>query len=361
MTERGLEVLVINSPENMFYLTGYETPGYYAYQAVVIPSDGEPMMVVRLLEETNVLGYSWVEKRATYRDTEDPVEATLKVLRELKADRRTVGFEKSCWFLTTADYEKIHSKLPNAKPQDCSGIVEELRLIKSDREIEYIRKAGKIAEKAMKAGLESCAAGRTENEVAAEVFRALLLGGSEYMGLYPFITSGPRSALGHATWQGRQLRKGDVVYIEIGACVRRYHAGLMRTAVIGEPSEKMKKITQAVADGLAAAIKTMRPGSTAGQVDDACRGTITKAGFGGFFHHRTGYSIGIAFPPDWGEGDILSLKAGDPTVLKPNMVFHTPPACLIPGEFGIGMSATTRITENGNEQLADLERKIFVV
>jgi Xaa-Pro dipeptidase len=308
------------------------------------------MIVVRLLEETNVLGYSWVEKRATYRDTENPVDTTYKVLKDVGAEKKTVGFEKECWFLTTAAYEQLCSKFPDASIRDCSGAVEELRLIKSEREIEYIRKAGKAAEKATKAGLESCAPGRTENEVAAEIFRALLMEGSEYMGLYPFITSGPRSALGHATWQNRQLQKGDAVFIEIGACVRRYHAALMRTAVIGDPSDKMKKVAQAVADGLAAAVASMKPGATAGEVDDACRGTISRAGFGQYFHHRTGYSIGIAFPPDWGEGDILSLKGGERTVLKPNMVFHTPPACLIPGEFGIGMSATTRITENGNEQ-----------
>ena len=91
MIERGLDVAMINSPENMFYLSGYETPGYYAYQALVLPREAEPVMVVRLLEETNVLCYSWIEKRATYKDTEDPVDTTCRVLRELGAEKATIG------------------------------------------------------------------------------------------------------------------------------------------------------------------------------------------------------------------------------------------------------------------------------
>jgi Xaa-Pro dipeptidase len=135
----------------------------------------------------------------------------------------------------------------------------------------------------------------------------------------------------------------------------------MRTVSVGKPSAEVETIAAVVIDGLNAAIATIRPGVTAGEVDAACRGEFIKAGIDQHFPHRTGYSIGIAFPPDWGEGHIMSLKSDDPTILQPNMTFHMPPGALVYGKYGIGFSETVRVTHNGCEVLTKFPRDLHVV
>jgi Xaa-Pro dipeptidase len=123
----------------------------------------------------------------------------------------------------------------------------------------------------------------------------------------------------------------------------------------------VERIAGVVISGLNAAIETIKPGVTAGEVDAACRGKFIAAGIDQYFHHRTGYSIGIAFPPDWGEGHAMSLRSGDPAVLEPNMTFHMPPGVLVYGKYGIGFSETVRVTENGCEVLTEFPRELLVV
>jgi Xaa-Pro dipeptidase len=104
------------------------------------------------------------------------------------------------------------------------------------------------------------------------------------------------------------------------------------------------------------AIDTIEPGITATAVDEACRDAIDEAGYGSLSPHRTGYSLGIAFPPGWGEGHLVSLGPGDDTVLEPNMVFHVPRVAFLPDLGAVGLSATLRVSQNGCEVLADLDR-----
>ena len=140
-------------------------------------------MLVRHLEESNVIARSWVDKRVGFRDHEDPVKLTRDTLVKLGLEKATIGVEKECWFLTTANFEKLHDALPDADLTDCSGLVEQLRLVKSPQEIEYIRQAAGTAATGMQAGVEAIAAGKTEDEVAAEVLKGCALAGSAYPGL----------------------------------------------------------------------------------------------------------------------------------------------------------------------------------
>jgi len=360
MAEKGVDAMLSHTPENIYYLTGYQTPGYYAYQCFIIPAEGDPVMLTRRLEESNVRALSWVDERRTILDTQDPVQRTVETLREMGLTEKRLGVEQDSWFLTSRNYFKLRGLLPKAELIDCSGTVERARLIKSPREIEYIRRGALAASEGTRQAVAAIAEGKTENDVAAAAYRGLILGGSEYMGLAPFIASGPRSALAHATWSGRKIEKGDVVFLEMAGSFHRYHGALMRTVSVGEPSDDVKAKSDAVIAGLNAAIETIRPGVTSDQVDKACRGTIAKAGFGRYFTHRTGYSVGIAFPPDWGEGHIMSLKDGDQMVLREGMTFHMVPATLVYGQHGIGVSETVLVTRDGCEVLGDFRRELAI-
>jgi Xaa-Pro dipeptidase len=361
MRAAGIDVLLVHTPENIYYLTGYHTPGYYAYQCFIVPMDSEEVMLTRYLEESNVIARSWVENRATFQDTEDPIEVTRRTLEKVGANGKRLGIEKSCWFLTTSHYEKIVAALPEATLIDATGVVDRARLVKSPAEVAYIRQAARAAENGMKMAMEMIASGKRDTDIAAAVMNGMILAGSEYTGLPPFVATGIGSALAHATWEGRDLRKGDAVYLEIPGSIKRYHAALMRTAVVGKPPAMWEDCAKVIIEGLNAAIAAIKPGVTSGEVDQACRATIARGGYGKYYRHRCGYSIGIAFPPDWGEGHIMSLRAGDPTVLEAGMVFHMPPAALMDGVAGIGFSETVRVTDTGCEVITNFPRQLSVI
>ena len=277
MLDGGVDVMLVHTPENLFYLTGYQTPGYYWYQTLVVPLEREPIFITRLIENTNVIHLSCVEESRPYGDSDDWVAGTRDVLADIGASSGRVGVEKDSWFLTVRDLERLSGMLPSATIVDCSGLVEAGRVIKSPAELEYMRQAARAAEAGTEAGIAACEAGAGENDVAAAVHDAQIRAGSEYTGLPVFVTSGPRSALAHATWYRQQLSAGDTVFLEIPGCINRYHAALMRTVHVGEPAEAMVRVTQAMGDALQATIEFIKPGKTAHEAHRFCERFIADA------------------------------------------------------------------------------------
>ena len=361
MARMGLDAVLVHSPENLYYLSGYQTPGYYWYQALVVPLEKEPVFITRLLEESNVHHLSWVEESRPYGDSDDWVAKTGEVLVELGLGAGRIGVDKRSWFFTVDDFERLAPTLPSATLVDCSGVVEEGRMIKSPAELSYMRQAAEIAGTAMRAGIDACAVGATENEVAAVVHDAQIRAGSEYTALPIFVTTGPRSALGHATWSRQAIEAGNTVFLETPGCINRYHAALIRGVHMGDPPERMVRATETVATALEETIAFMRPGVTAHDAHEVCRRVIAEADLGVTLDHRTAYSIGIGFAPDWGEGQIISLKEGEQRPLQEGMTFHIVSTVFIPGLTSVGVSETVVVTDAGCEPLTSgVERTLFV-
>ena len=361
MEQKGVDVTLVHTPENLYYLTGYQTPGYYWYQTLVVPLDREPVFITRLLEDSNVQHLSWVEESRPYGDSDDWIASTRDLLMDLGMGSGRIGLEKSSWFITVQDFERLSAMLPSATFVDCSGLVEEGRMVKSPAELEYIRQAAAVAEVGIMAGIEACHVGASENEVAAAVHHAHISAGSEYTALPLFVASGPRSALGHATWYRGEIKSGDTVFLEIPGCINRYHAALMRNVYLGDPPEQMVKATEAMAAALRETIAFIKPGITAHDAHEFCRRIIAEADLGVTLDHRAAYSIGIGFAPDWGEGQIISIKEGERRLLQAGMTFHLIPLVFIPGLTSVAVSETVLVTETGCESLmGNVEPKLFV-
>ena len=196
-------------------------------------------------------------------------------------------------------------------------------------------------------------------DVAAEVHRTVVAMGSEYPGLPLFLSSGPRTLVPHATWSGRRIRRGDNVFVELTGVVERYAGPLFRTLLLGRPDARVADRARVAEDMLAAVIDAIRPGATSGDVNAAA--TRAARQLGGGVIKRAGYSIGLNYPPDWGEGAFLDLKAGDPTVLLPGMVFHVPQTVRMPGEMPVAISETVLVTATGSEVLTDFPRSLVLV
>jgi Xaa-Pro dipeptidase len=253
MEQKGVDVMLIHTPENIYYISGYQSPGYYWYQALAVPLEKAPVFIPPPHEEALVSAFSWVEDYRLYRDTRDWVETTRDVLADLGMGGKRIGVENDSWFFTSRDYLRLTAMMPEAAFVDCSGLVEQSRITKSAQEIDYMRQAARAAEDGMRAGLEAVLAGVTESELAAEVHRAQFMAGSEYTGLPTFITSGLRSMLVHATWSPRKLEANEVVFFEVPGCINRYHAAMTRAAYIGDPPELLLKAVETNTDALARA------------------------------------------------------------------------------------------------------------
>lgn len=362
MAERDLDVAIITDPENLMYLTDHQTTGYSYFQALVVPLDREPFMITRKLEETNVVARTWVEITRTYGDTGDAIETLWHALNEFGLVDKCIGYERSSYFFPFNQQERMRETFFQSRFVDCFGIVEKGRIVKSDAEIAVMRRAARATEIGVEAGIRAVASGVTENDIAAEVHYAMFKAGGEYPAVAPYITSGPRTTIGHATWEGRTIGRDEVVFLEVGGCYRRYHAAMMRTVYVGTPPPAIREAEAVVAEANQAVREETRPGMTAADLDKLVRDiTDAKRVGGGYQITRAGYSIGIAFAPSWDEGYIMSLKPGDQRPLEPNMTFHVIPWLFgIHGTMTVGLSETIRITETGCESFFSMPRKLYL-
>ena len=359
LIKREIDVMIVTGPENIFYLTGQQSPGYYTYMALLLPVEGEPVFIVRLLELNNLVANSYVSNIEPYTDDSDPVDVTVALITQLGWQNKRIGIDERGWFLPIAIYNALRAKLGTIK--DAARVVETLRVVKSETEIKKIESAATYVEAGMRAGMATVAAGATENDLVSEMMGKAIRAGSEYVGMEPLGSSGPRSGIPHGTWRRRRLEAGDATLLEMAACHDRYHAALMRTAWVGKAPDQARRMMDCCIEALAAALAALKPGATCEDVHMACQKVIDKAGYTDSFRKRTGYSIGISFAPDWGEGNVLSLFTGIRTVIQPGMVFHMPPALRVYGKFTVGVSETAIVTVNGCRPLSRVSRELLEV
>lgn len=359
MRARNVDLLLLTGPENIYYLSGYYTTGYHVYQALLVPVNAAPCFVVRKLELGNVHHHSWIADGSPVEDGADPTEATADRIRRYGAERARIGYEDQAVFLPPATLDRLRARLPGAQFVPASGIVEACRMIKSPAEIAYLRRAADAASAGMREGAAASMAGQTENDVAAAVYGGLIRAGSEYAGSPPYVTAGPRSAVGHATYAMNVLEPVDHVWIEIGASIKRYNAGIGRIVSIGAPKPDLQRVADLLGRAIEAMIEALRPGVTSGEVDRAGRGLVEDAGLGAYWQHRGGYSLGISFPPGLGEGHIIDIKPNDSRRMEPGMVFHLVPLVLVPGVGAVGCTDTVLVTSTGHELLTTMPRPLI--
>ena len=354
MDERGLDALLLTTPENIYYLTGYQTPGYYYFIGLIVPFSGDPILIPPPHEESLIASYSVVDDYRLFGDTESPLLGVAGVLNEVGLSRGSIGVEYDSWFLKIREYMLLRSAMPEARLHDASGLVEAGRLIKSESEIAYMRHAADIASNSVQAGLDAISEGVSERDLAAAVLDSQVLAGSEYSGLPPFITSGEQHSMQvHSTWTDRKLQNGDVVFFEVPGVVNRYHSALTRSAFVGDPPELLLKGSEVNRDALRLAKENIKPGMLASEAFEVARQRIDDSEVPYSQGRRIAYGIGTAFPPGWDEGHIFSINANEHRTFHRGMTFHVITTMRLPGLGAIGCSDTVLVTENGCETLTD--------
>ncbi|WP_128931987.1 M24 family metallopeptidase [Bradyrhizobium zhanjiangense] len=368
MRRREIDVLFVTSPSNITYLTGHTAATAYVPQGLVVSLDEEePTFFLRqmdapaairqtFLARSNVIGYS--EDLVGNPDM-DGYDKVIEFLHERGLATRGVGLEPG--FLTLKQFgrgqDKFKVKLPKARIVDCSKAIDRIRMVKSDLEMVLMRESAAIADAAIVRAAEVIRPGVREADAAAEIVGTLIRGvnGKPGTAISPIcFCASPYTGTAHVRWGEDEFRDGSQINLEWGGVRYGYTAAIMRTFIIGAPSDRLRRIHEAEVAGLEAALNTVRPGATCGDIASAFNRTMAKMGFKK--ESRCGYPIGI----DWTE-PTASLKEGDITELKPNMTFHLMLGNWVDEDFGYVISETFRVTESGVEVLTNTPRKIFEI
>lgn len=348
MAEAGFDALLIHVPENVLYISGFHTPGYYYPQWVIVAPGRKPMIVLRALEALSLPVRSWFapEQLMTFADNQEPLEVLVEALGRMGLSTARLAVEKTGWYFTVAMWEELQHRAPGLRLADAAGMVERLRMVKSPAEIAHIEEACRITEAGMQAAIDNFRIGMTEAELAAHVHFEMTRLGSEYVGLPIFLMSGHRQLAPHSVWsRDKKIVAGENLFLEIAASWHRYAGALFRTFAIGGIAPRNAANMDVAVAMLDAAIDAIRPGVTSDYVNKQV-GIVAEAN-GVTIRKRCGYSMGLNFAPDWGEGSFLELADDDDTVLKEGMVFHLPETVRRPGEPLVATSETVLVTAGG--------------
>lgn len=301
MVKHGLDLLILAEPEDIYYLTAYQTVGAPAVQALMVPAstDQEMYFVTRLLELSNAEYRSVLHQYVAYKDTEDSIAKVCEEIRTRSPCCKTIGFQDDCKRLSYAQVQRIRKFLEDRTFVDCSSLVKDLRVVKSPAEQAVMAHAAFFCALGQSAAIESSRPGMSETQISALVYKAMMDAGCEWTAYPPFVCAGRNSCMGHYTGAQDVLKEGETLFLEIGGCYRRYHAAMMRTCYVGNDlPPALAEAGQAVAKAVEVAMAAMVPGATCGDVDAATREILSRPEKGWVNSLRTGYSIGVGFYTD---------------------------------------------------------------
>ena len=369
MQEKGIELLISQDTANMNYLTGYDAWSFYYAQCVIVHVNAdEPICFVRAqdaggayiktyLKKENIIVY---HEKYIHTWPLHPYDYLLEIIKEKKWDKLNIGLEMDSHYFTAYCYEKIKQGLPNVKLKDSERLVNWARLEKSSAEIELMKSAALISEIGMKTAMEVVNPGVRQCDAAAEIQKALFKGtaefGGEYASIATLLPTGKGTSASHLTATQDKFVNGEATIVELSGVYKRYHVPMARTVLLGRPEQKKIDAMKATNEALDAGIAATKPGNTADDVAQKFWGVLDKYNIKK--ESRTGYSIGIGYPPDWGE-HTLNISKGDKTLLKPNVTFHMI-AVMQFGEWGVEASESVRVTEKGAETFCKFSRELHI-
>ena len=293
-----------------------------------------------------------------YKRQRHPYEYLVEVIKDKKLDTGVIAVEMDAHYFTATCYSKLVDGLSNCKLIDSGFLVNWVRFIKSDKEIEYMHQAARNVEVGMQAAIDHINVGTRQCDAAAAIYGGLIRGiegfGGDYPSIAPMLPTGQGTSAAHLTWSNELFKENEATVIEISGAYKRYHCPMARTVFLGkEDQEKldvMNKTIEALEEGKAA----IKAGVTADSVAQRFWKVLEKYNIKK--DSRTGYSIGAGFPPDWGERT-LNISKDDPTILETNCTFHMI-AVMQMGDWGVEASDAIRVTDKGFEVLSDFSKEL---
>lgn len=370
MAAAGVEVIIVSDPSNMAWLTGYDGWSFYVHQCVLVGPDGDPVWFGRgqdangakrtsYLSDDRIIGYPDYYVQSTERHSMDFLSERIA---DLGWSRLRIGVEMDNYWFSAAALVSLKQHLPEAVFVDTTALVNWQRAVKSDQELEYMRNAARIVERMHKVITEKCEPGYRKCDLVADIYEASLRYddklefGGDYPAIVPLLPSGADASAPHLTWDDKPLKTGEGTFFEIAGVYKRYHCPLSRTVFLGKPTDVFLDAEKAILEGMNAGLEAARAGNLCEDIANAFYAVLRKHDI--IKDNRTGYPIGISYPPDWGERT-MSLRPGDKTVLESNMTLHFMTGLWM-DDWGFEITESIVIKDNGPECLANVPRTLVV-
>lgn len=370
MEARGIELVIVTDPSNMAWLTGYDGWSFYVHQCVLVGLEGDPIWFGRgqdangakrtvFMGEDNIIGYPDHFVQSTERHPMDYLSARIT---ERGWGRARIGVEMDNYWFSAAAFAALQKHLPNAQFTDSTAMVNWQRAVKSQQELAYMRVAGQIVGNMHRRIFDKVEPGVRKCDLVAEIYDvglrydAAIGAGGDYPAIVPLLPSGSDAAAPHLTWDDKPMRSGEGTFFEIAGAYHRYHCPLSRTVFLGKPTQTFLDAEKAVLEGMEAGLEAAKAGNLCEDIAFAFFGVLNKYGI--TKDNRTGYPIGLSYPPDWGERT-MSLRPGDKTVLKENMTFHFMTGLWME-DWGFEITESIIIGKGVPECLADVPRSMLV-
>tara|TARA_Y100000816_G_scaffold289503_1_gene276079 strand:- start:1628 stop:2779 length:1152 start_codon:yes stop_codon:yes gene_type:complete len=363
MKELNLDALLIFRQESMYWLTGYDTFGYVFFQTLILDKNGNIILLTRepdLRQAQNTSNIEniriWVDK-----DGSNPTNDLKKILTELNLNNKNIGIEYEAYGMTGRNALKLNKTLENyCKIEDQSELISKLRVVKSDEELVYVKKAAELADKALDEAWKYTKAGASEAKILAEMQRVVLESGGDYPANEYIIGSGNNALLCRYQAEKRILSNIDQLSLEWAGTFKHYHSAMFRTIPVGKAKSMHFKMHDACVEALKNCVKTLVPGKTAGEVFDIHAKTFDNLGFKKARMNACGYSLGSTFSPNW--MDWPMLYTGNPYIITPGNVFFMH-MILMDSENNLAMNLgeTYLVTKNGNQRLGKQKLDLVVL
>lgn len=353
LEENGIDAALITTPDNVFYLSGFNSEPHERLLAVAVFRDADPFIIAPKMELPDVKSAGWMGEAVGHEDTDD---AWMIVDREIRGRGITpsrIAIEKS--HMSVERFERLKELYPEAAVTGLDNKLNAMRNVKDETELEKLRKAAELADYAIEVGCREIAEGKTELEILTAIEFEMKKKGVSHMSFDTMVLSGKKTASPHGTPGDRKIRKGDFILFDLGVVWEGYCSDITRTVAFGEPTEEMRNIYETVKRAEEAAVDAVKPGVRAMDLDKTARDVIAEAGYGEYFTHRLGHGLGISVH------EFPSLHGSNEMELQEGMVFTIEPGIYHPDITGVRIEDDVVVTADGVEVLTKFPKELQII
>ena len=371
MKQQGLDGLLIGNPNNINWLTGYDAWSFYTPQMMLIDlndngiywfgreMDAGAAKFTTYLTDHQVIAYP---EEFVQRSDLHPSSYISSWMEKSGYKQCTIGIEADSYFTSPRAFNELKLKLKTVNWREANLLINWVRLVKSQPELEIMRQAAAIADIAMQTAFNHSSIGMRQCDLMAEIVASQIKGTKYYGGdltaLHPLILAGEAASTAHPLWTDARLEAEQTIAFELGGCRKRYNVGLARTIHLGKKKpKKLIETSKAVMEGMDSIIDKLRAEVSTGDVHQAWQNILDRYGLEK--KSRIGYSIGVGYSPDWGE-QTLSFRANDKTIVPENSVVHIILGMWMDG-WGMELSETVHVQKRSSTRLSKFSQKVQLI
>lgn len=350
----GIDSAFVHSPENVYYLSNFMCRPHERLLGLFVFAESDPFLVCPKMEEQAAKEAGWTGDIIGYDDAEDPwVLIRAEWNRRSLKRQPSIAIEKS--IVSYARAKKLEILADEVQFRSLDEMLNQLRLVKDERELAILKEAARLADEAVQAGIEQLREGCTEMDIVAQIELAMKKKGISEMSFPTMVLFGAKTALPHGNPGLSRLKRGDLVLFDLGVVWNGYCSDITRTVAFGEIGSKQREIYTLVKEAQQAAIDAAKPGVRLGDLDQIARKKILDAGYGEYFTHRLGHGLGISVH------EYPSLHGKNDQPLKEGMVFTIEPGVYVPEVGGVRIEDDVAITLDGAELLTSFTKDLMIV